>query len=273
MLDSIALLLSAVQPPSGVVRVAAPISQPDATQQQSAIALIASITPPTAVTQVAWANQGQAQPGQPILKLNSQGQAVVTVQQQLQQLGYSLNSDGLYDQTTQVAVMHFQHHQGLKADGIVGQATWDALTQPIHAAAVVSSEQTVTTSEAVETAEQGTPIIPSSYYVQAIEAQAVAASANSNTSRDVGLWLLILLQVGGWWMIAQDVRKNLLRSRHRRGRYIAPAPHQRPTNPLQPLAPLQSTAATEKASSKDKLSKLHTAPKLQVSHYHKVDAV
>jgi peptidoglycan hydrolase-like protein with peptidoglycan-binding domain len=45
-----------------------------------------------------------------------------------QQWGYSLGATGTFDTTTQNAVKNFQSSRGLSADGIVGNATWPALT-------------------------------------------------------------------------------------------------------------------------------------------------
>jgi peptidoglycan L-alanyl-D-glutamate endopeptidase CwlK len=65
----------------------------------------------------------------PTLKLNSRGDAVRALQEAL--IGAGLlkanGADGIFGPGTLAAVKKFQQSKGLKADGIVGQATWEAL--------------------------------------------------------------------------------------------------------------------------------------------------
>ena len=65
------------------------------------------------------------------VKLGSTGQAVRAVQDQANfrngRDGHSLNVDGVFGTKTQAWVRAFQQAEGLKADGMVGSATWQAL--------------------------------------------------------------------------------------------------------------------------------------------------
>ncbi|MBD0346138.1 MAG: peptidoglycan-binding protein [Coleofasciculus sp. Co-bin14] len=64
----------------------------------------------------------------PTLKLGSQGQAVSELQAALKLLGYYTDVvDGVYRDSTAIAVTRFQQASGLKADGIAGPATWERL--------------------------------------------------------------------------------------------------------------------------------------------------
>lgn len=64
----------------------------------------------------------------PILRLGSQGEAVVELQAALKLLGYYTGTvDGIYSDATASAVTQFQQAVGLTADGIVGQSTWERL--------------------------------------------------------------------------------------------------------------------------------------------------
>ena len=63
----------------------------------------------------------------PILKRGSSGDAVVELQNLLNQHGYGLNPDGKFGAKTEEAVKDFQKQNGLVADGIVGDATWSML--------------------------------------------------------------------------------------------------------------------------------------------------
>ena len=63
-----------------------------------------------------------------VLKQGSRGQDVKTVQEKLKRWGYYSGSvDGIYGPQTKKAVEYFQRKNGLKADGIVGKATFAAL--------------------------------------------------------------------------------------------------------------------------------------------------
>jgi peptidoglycan L-alanyl-D-glutamate endopeptidase CwlK len=65
----------------------------------------------------------------PILKLNSRGDAVRALQEALVGAGLlkAKGADGIFGPGTLAAVKKFQQSKGLTADGIVGQATWEAL--------------------------------------------------------------------------------------------------------------------------------------------------
>jgi len=63
-----------------------------------------------------------------ILKLNSHGEEVKTLQEMLKQMGYSPGSiNGEFNQETENAVVNFQEQNNLYADGIVGPNTWRGL--------------------------------------------------------------------------------------------------------------------------------------------------
>ena len=65
------------------------------------------------------------------LRVGSRGSQVTSLQQRLQQLGYFKgNPTGYFGPITKNAVISFQKSQGLKADGIVGSQTWNALRNP-----------------------------------------------------------------------------------------------------------------------------------------------
>lgn len=66
---------------------------------------------------------------EPELRKNQSGEWVQYLQQLLQQAGYwSGEANGEFDDQLESAVMQFQTAYGISADGMVGQATWDALT-------------------------------------------------------------------------------------------------------------------------------------------------
>jgi hypothetical protein len=70
----------------------------------------------------------QRQPAaMPTLGPGSRGQAVVTLQGQLNSAGASIATDGIFGGGTKAAVIAFQQGAGLAADGIVGPKTWQRL--------------------------------------------------------------------------------------------------------------------------------------------------
>lgn len=71
--------------------------------------------------------------GQPTLQQGSSGQAVVTLQNDLDQLGYNLSQDGQFGPLTRAAVVNFQGNHGLVPDGIVGPLTWGAINAALPA--------------------------------------------------------------------------------------------------------------------------------------------
>lgn len=64
----------------------------------------------------------------PVVQYGNTGERVRTIQYLLQQWGYSLTVDGSFGPGTLTAVKNFQSSHGLTADGIVGNASWPALT-------------------------------------------------------------------------------------------------------------------------------------------------
>lgn len=64
----------------------------------------------------------------PLVQYGNTGERVRTIQYLLQQWGYTLTVNGSFDTATQTAVKNFQSSRGLSADGIVGNASWPALT-------------------------------------------------------------------------------------------------------------------------------------------------
>jgi lysozyme len=66
-----------------------------------------------------------------LLRQGATGQVVVELQQKLRTNGFDIGSlDGAFGPKTKTAVIAFQKVKGLVGDGIVGPATWAALTGP-----------------------------------------------------------------------------------------------------------------------------------------------
>lgn len=61
------------------------------------------------------------------LRRGSSGIRVVQIQQRLKARGWNIDVDGEFGRATDTVVRKFQAEKGLAVDGIVGQATWDAM--------------------------------------------------------------------------------------------------------------------------------------------------
>ncbi|TCO38509.1 peptidoglycan hydrolase-like protein with peptidoglycan-binding domain [Rathayibacter tanaceti] len=68
----------------------------------------------------------------PVLSSGSTGDDVTTAQYLLRGSGQSLDVDGAFGPGTAAAVTAFQSAKGLAADGVIGQATWGALTVTVQ---------------------------------------------------------------------------------------------------------------------------------------------
>lgn len=63
----------------------------------------------------------------PILRRGSTDEEVKFLQNLLNYYYYSLAVDGVFGQRTEAVVKAFQKSRGLRADGVVGRKTWEAL--------------------------------------------------------------------------------------------------------------------------------------------------
>jgi hypothetical protein len=65
------------------------------------------------------------------LRIGAQGWSVTELQRLLVQAGFKVMVDGMFGRGTDVVVQQFQQARGLKPDGIVGPATWEALWRDV----------------------------------------------------------------------------------------------------------------------------------------------
>lgn len=98
----------------------------------------------------------------PLLRLGSEGQAVTELQAALKLLGYYSDVvDGVYRDSTAIAVSQFQQAAGLTPDGITGPATWNRLF-PSTPSSVVRSSPTPTSSSTPPVVVRSSPTSTSS---------------------------------------------------------------------------------------------------------------
>ena len=128
---------------------------------------IGSIAPTAAVAQIPTpeqinSNSPIAQTGamivRPAIKLGSRGSSVSELQAALKLLGfYSEAVDGIFSQSTAIAVSQFQEAAGIAPDGIVGQETWNRLFPASPGAIENPIANDPTTAENSETNPQAPP--------------------------------------------------------------------------------------------------------------------
>lgn len=114
----------------------------------------------TAIVVPAWREKAAAA-GETVLKLGSQGAEVKALQERISGLGLGLTlaPDGVYGLATKRAVIAFQAANGLKADGMVGPVTREALASAIPAPPrEVSRAEVVTESRAAQSSVAGATI-------------------------------------------------------------------------------------------------------------------
>ncbi|MGG6269904.1 peptidoglycan-binding domain-containing protein [Leptolyngbya sp. AN03gr2] len=68
----------------------------------------------------------------PILYPWDQGGKVMELQELLRAHGFEVRLNGDFDRFTEAAVKAYQHQQGLRIDGVVGEKTWMALTSSVQ---------------------------------------------------------------------------------------------------------------------------------------------
>ncbi|MFK8182944.1 MAG: peptidoglycan-binding protein [Phormidesmis sp.] len=110
-------------------------SPSDVTATSQSAPVTAAVGAPTLPAPVGAATppaEPQAPLGPPVLRAEAEGPAVAQLQRELQTLGYySGDIDGGFGEQTKVAVEEFQADQQLFVDGVVGGATWDALSRAL----------------------------------------------------------------------------------------------------------------------------------------------
>ncbi|MEM6380041.1 MAG: N-acetylmuramidase domain-containing protein [Bacteroidota bacterium] len=84
-------------------------------------------TPPTIVPQTNITDEEINRLSNTVLKRGSRGEAVIFLQELLNQLGFTLDTDGIFGGQSDAAIKQFQQQHRLEVDGIVGKKTWAKL--------------------------------------------------------------------------------------------------------------------------------------------------
>lgn len=71
---------------------------------------------------------------------------VMHIQVKLANLGYSVDTDGIYGRDTAAIVRQFQSDRGMDADGICGQSTWNAITSAAGKSTKATTKKPTTTT-------------------------------------------------------------------------------------------------------------------------------
>jgi N-acetylmuramoyl-L-alanine amidase len=102
-------------------------------------------------------------PSRRVLQLGNQGSSVSQIQAVLKLLGYyDREITGVYDESTQGAVSHFQEAANLTADGVFDQQSWNRLLpfEPQDTASESAPEASPVTTPTTPTTVVPTPAVP-----------------------------------------------------------------------------------------------------------------
>ncbi|MBF4462822.1 MULTISPECIES: peptidoglycan-binding protein [unclassified Rathayibacter] len=94
----------------------------------------------------------------PVLSSGATGDDVTTAQYLLRGSGQTLDVDGAFGSGTSAAVTAFQSANGLEADGVIGEATWSAMTVTVQSGSsgdAVSAVQTQVNANGASVAVDG----------------------------------------------------------------------------------------------------------------------
>ena len=81
-----------------------------------------------------------------VLRMGSQGPAVTKLQQYLNQLGAQVAVDGAFGMDTRTAVLAVQQRLKVSSDGVVGPATWAAISEALRMSLNVTAADAAATS-------------------------------------------------------------------------------------------------------------------------------
>lgn len=118
-------------------------------------------------------------------QIGSTGTGVSDLQRYLREVGYGVAVDGKYGPETRAAVMAFQQARGIRVDGIAGPETLVSLAQ---ARAERWRAPPMTADQAADAQAPGRAIKPESKFT--------------------GLWLLLALAVGAWYLTSGSKRSS-----------------------------------------------------------------
>ncbi|MBD1913977.1 MULTISPECIES: peptidoglycan-binding protein [unclassified Leptolyngbya] len=227
--------------------------------------------------------QSAAAPVQPLLQLGSRGEAVQSLQTQLQQQGYYTDAtDGIFGRRTQAAVRAWQRSHNLPDDGMVGAETWATLTSPSDPSSASFTTQSPEApaqppAETSESSPEATPQPQAAKPSQLTEAPEVLQEATpqpqdrprapitydfDTDSPSYALWIVgwAVIYGAGWVIIIRDgMRQHQARRTKRAIPVESPptyhsspnppetAPNTEPSNPPTPRSePVAAIAAPTK---------------------------
>lgn len=154
-----------------------------------------------------------------VLKMGSQGPAVAKLQQYLNQLGAQVAVDGAFGMDTRTAVLAVQQRLKVSSDGVVGPATWAAISEALRMSLNVTAAEAAATS---------TPsgVVPSPAPTPEAAGSAASSLPVPASGGPLGWfrrlttpmkWGLGLLAVGGIWALLPEKPKSSRLGARRRG--------------------------------------------------------
>lgn len=143
-----------------------------------------------------------------VLKMGSQGPAVTKLQQYLNQLGAQVAVDGAFGMDTRTAVLAVQQRLKVSSDGVVGPATWAAISEALR----MSLNVTAADAAATHTPSGVVPSpAPGGDASGAVEVSSPAPSGLLGWFQGLTTpmkWGLGLLAAGGIWALLPDKPKS-----------------------------------------------------------------
>lgn len=152
-----------------------------------------------------------------VLKMGSQGPAVTKLQQYLNQLGAQVAVDGAFGMDTRTAVLAVQQRLKVSSDGVVGPATWAAISEALRMSLNVTAADaaaTSTPSGVVPSPAPGSETSGSSSLPVPANGGPFGWFRGLTTPMKLGFGLLV---VGGIWALLPDKPKSSRLGARRRG--------------------------------------------------------
>lgn len=153
-----------------------------------------------------------------VLKVGSQGPAVAKLQQYLNQLGVQVAVDGVFGMGTRTAVLAVQQRLKVPSDGVVGPATWLAISSALQQSLNVSpAEEAATRNPAGVVPPTQAPGSASDSSLPAAPSPAPGGLAAWFGGLTAPMkWGLALLAAGGVWALLPDRSASKGLGRYRR---------------------------------------------------------
>lgn len=137
-----------------------------------------------------------------VLRMGSQGPAVTKLQQYLNQLGVQVAVDGVFGMDTRTAVLAVQQRLKVSSDGVVGPATWAAISEALRMSLDITAADAAATRVSGGVVPSPAPGLPSGGQEPSLPAPAGGGLVGWFRGLTPSMkWGVGLLAVGGIWAL------------------------------------------------------------------------